>query len=42
MEVTNTLAYYGTEFITVVKRFTGQVPGPNVIKLFMALIYECS
>jgi hypothetical protein len=42
MEFTNTLAYYDTATITAVKSVKVQAPGPKVIKLFMAVIYECS
>jgi hypothetical protein len=36
----NTLAYYNTAIITVLKCFAVQAPGPNVIKLFLSVIYE--
>ncbi len=39
MEVANTLAYYNMATITVVKSFITQVAGPNVIKLFTAVIH---
>jgi hypothetical protein len=38
--VANTLAYYGTNVITSVKCFMIQVPGPNVINLFLSVINE--
>ena len=39
---TNTLAYYESSKITDVLSFITLPPGPNVIKLFTAVIYECS
>jgi hypothetical protein len=41
MEVANTLAYYDTVTITVLKSFIVQAPGPNVLNLFTSIIYEC-
>jgi hypothetical protein len=34
LTVTNTLAYYDKEVVTVLKRFRAKVPGINVINLF--------
>jgi len=39
---TETLAYYKNSYITDVKFYTTLGPGPNVIKLFTAVIYEFS
>jgi hypothetical protein len=39
---TYTLAYYENPKITAVKSFIVQARGPNVIKLFTAINYECS
>jgi hypothetical protein len=38
---TNTLAYYENEKITDKNSFIILSPGPNVIKLFPSVIYEC-
>ena len=40
MQVANTLAYYDTAIISTVKSFIVQAPGPHVIKLFIAVIYD--
>ncbi len=42
MAVTTFIAYSNIETITAVKGFIVQSPGPNVIKLFVVVIYECS
>jgi hypothetical protein len=42
MEVANTLTYFDTATITIVKSFMVQDPGTNVKKLFAAIIYEFS
>jgi hypothetical protein len=43
MTIKNTLAYYNTEFINVVKIFTAeQAPELNVLKLVTSAIYECN
>jgi hypothetical protein len=39
VSINNTLAYYGMESKNSFPRFS---PGPNVIKLFMSVTYECS
>ncbi len=38
MEVANTLTYFDTATITVVKSFMVQDPGANVMKIFAAVI----
>jgi hypothetical protein len=40
MKVENTLAYYGTARIIVLKSFLVQSLGANVIRLFTAVIYK--
>ncbi len=40
LTVTNTLAYYGTESITVVKSFSVQAQGVSVIKTFFCVTDE--
>jgi hypothetical protein len=40
--VKNSLAYFKKELIMAVKGFMDQAPGPNFIKLFTSVIYECS
>ena len=40
MEVANTLAYYGTATVTVVKSFVVQSPVANATKLFTAIVYK--
>jgi hypothetical protein len=53
MVMANILAYYVMKIITALKRFIEQTngqttqvnkmkPGPNVIKHFTSVIYECS
>jgi hypothetical protein len=42
MKVANTLAYHDVATITDGKCFIVQVPGSNVIKLFVAVIYDFS
>jgi len=42
LQETNTLTYYKNSQITAVKRFITLGSGPNIIKLFTAVIYECS
>ena len=39
---TNSLAYYERSYLTAVKSFITLRPGPNVIKLFMSVIYGFS
>jgi hypothetical protein len=40
LALTNTLAFYVTKLIMAVISFMIQTPGPNVIKLFMLVIYK--
>jgi hypothetical protein len=42
MVLENTIAYYVMITMVAVKSFKGAGPGPNVIKLFTAVIYHHS